>query len=124
MTALTKYTAIPSYITKDGSTIRELMHPDQHDSRHQSLAEAVVPPGSKTQLHRHQQTEEIYHITQGRGMMTLGDHVFAVEPGDTVVIVPNTPHCIENTAATDLHILCACSPAYSHDDTELLESES
>jgi hypothetical protein len=34
-------------------------------------------------------------------------------------ILPGTPHRIRNTGAIR-GILCACSPAYSHDDTELL----
>jgi len=111
--------AIP-YITKDGSEIRELLHPTQHAVAKQSLAEAVVPPGVTTLRHRHLMTEEIYHVTQGSGLMTLGDASFAVTVGDSVVIAPGMPHCIENTGTSPLHILCCCAPAYSHDDTELL----
>jgi mannose-6-phosphate isomerase-like protein (cupin superfamily) len=112
--------AMASYITKDGSIIRELLHPLSHGVVNQSLAEAVVQPGQTTTLHRHHQTEEIYHITQGSGLMTLGATQFEVGVGHSIVIAPGTPHCIENTGAVPLHILCACSPAYSHDDTELL----
>ena len=116
----TAYSSIEPYVTKDGSEIRELMHPSVHGNRNQSLAEATVPPGMKTALHRHRLTEEIYHITSGAGMMTLGGEQFAVVVGDTVCIAPGTPHCIKNTGEAPLRILCACSPAYSHDDTELL----
>lgn len=118
----TRYAEIPSYITKDGSQIRELMHPAQHGNRRQSLAEATVAPGARTQLHRHAQTEELYHVTAGCGLMTLGDTCFKVGAGDTVLIAPGTPHCIEATGLEPLRILCCCSPAYSHEDTELLES--
>lgn len=113
--------ALP-YMTKDGSEIRELLHPNQHAVRHQSLAEAVVPPGITTLRHRHALAEEIYHITQGCGLMTLGEEQFAVTVGDSIVIPPGTPHCIENTGKTALHILCCCAPAYSHEDTELLHA--
>lgn len=68
----TRYDDIPAYDTKDGSEIRELMHPDSHGNAAQSLAEAVVAPGATTHLHRHAQTEELYHITRGRGEMRLG----------------------------------------------------
>lgn len=114
------YAAVTAYITKDGSTIRELMHPSVHGNRQQSLAEAIVEPGASTVLHRHQRTEEIYHLTAGAGLMTLGAERFAVAAGDTICIAPGTPHCIENTGKEALKILCACSPAYAHDDTELL----
>ena len=58
----TRYADIPAYVTKDGSVIRELMHPQQHGGRAQSLAEATVPPGTRTLLHRHALTEELYHV--------------------------------------------------------------
>jgi mannose-6-phosphate isomerase-like protein (cupin superfamily) len=117
-----QYRAIEPYITKDGSQIRELMHPNVHGNRQQSLAEASVPPGARTALHLHRATEEIYHITQGAGLMRLGDETFAVAAGDTIAIAPGTPHCVNNTGTEPMKILCACSPAYSHDDTFLLDS--
>lgn len=119
---LQPYAAVSPYLTKDGSEIRELMHPNVHGNQAQSLAEATVPLGTRTHLHRHFKTEEIYHITEGSGLMTMGAEQFPVEPGDTVLIPPGTPHCIEALGAIPLRILCCCSPAYDHADTELLES--
>ena len=116
----TTYAAIPSHVTKDGSEIRELMHPAVHGNRHQSLAEATILPGASTQLHRHHVTEELYHVTAGRGRMTLGDAQFEIIAGDTVRIDPGTPHCVAALGPEPLRILCCCSPAYSHEDTELL----
>ena len=116
----TRYHDVPAYVTRDGSTIRELMHPALHGNRLQSLAEATVDAGSRTQLHRHALTEELYHVTAGSGIMTLGDSLLKVGVGDTVLIPPGTPHRIEATGAEPLRILCCCSPPYSHDDTELL----
>jgi len=115
------YRAIVPYTTKDGSEIRELMHPDRHGNIAQSLAEAIVPPGTTTLLHRHRQSEEIYSVTAGQGLLTLGDETLAVEAGDTVCIPPGTPHCIRNTGSQPLKILCCCAPPYSHEDTELLD---
>lgn len=120
MSKHTRYDTLPVYETKDGSFIRELMHPDQHASENQSLAEAVVPPGVITKLHKHGQSEELYFIIQGTAEMTLGDDIFTVAEGDTICIAPETPHCIKNTGTTDLKILCCCSPPYSHEDTVLL----
>jgi mannose-6-phosphate isomerase-like protein (cupin superfamily) len=115
---------VSPYTTRDGSEIRELMHPASHAVRNQSLAEATVAPGSATLLHRHRRTEEIYHITSGGGEMRLGDEVFAVQAGDTILIPPGTAHAIRNTRTTPLKILCACAPAYAHEDTELLREPS
>ena len=60
------------------------------------------------------------HITQGTGRMRLGAKFLDVGVGDTIVIEPGTAHCITNIGKEELKILCACSPAYSHDDTDLL----
>jgi len=109
------------YITLDGSQIRELMHPGRHGVRNQSLAEATVPAGATTHLHRHLRSEELYHVTAGEGWMTLGDERFALRPGDTVCIPPGTPHRLEAGGASALSVLCCCSPPYSHEDTVLLE---
>ena len=117
----TEYAAVPAFITKDGSEIRELMHPSAHPVRSQSLAEATVAPGQTTALHRHFRSEELYHITAGQGRMTLAEKQFDVRLGDTVCIPPGTPHCVANTGTAPLHILCCCAPPYAHDDTELLQ---
>lgn len=109
------------YITKDGSEIRELMHPAVHGNRNQSLAEARVPVGAKTHAHRHTVAEELYHITQGTGRLSLDDQQFDVAVGDTICINPGQAHCIENTGTEMLVFLCCCSPAYRHEDTTLLE---
>ncbi len=116
------YAAVSPYITKDGSEIRELMHPAVQGNRNQSLAEATLPAGTRTMLHRHLVTEEIYHITAGEGQMTLGAAPFKVGVGDTIGIAPGTAHCIEASTSGALVLLCCCSPAYSHTDTEILEN--
>lgn len=112
---------VPPSVTKDGSIIRELMHPALHGNRVQSLAEALVPPGAKTKLHRHHASEEIYCFTEGRGTMRLGEREFAVQAGDTICIPAGAPHCVMNTGEAVLRILCACAPPYAHDDTEILD---
>lgn len=122
MTLKTSRDEISPYITKDGSEIRELLHPAHHGARNQSLAEALVPAGCTTLLHWHEITEEIYHVTRGTGIMTLGSNRFPIGPGDSVLIPPGTPHCVTNAGETELLILCCCAPAYAHDDTVLLDT--
>ncbi len=118
----TRYAAIRPYVTRDGSLIRELLHPDTHGNARQSLAEAEVEPGAGTQLHFHTHSEELYHIVAGQGLMQLGTEQFAVSVGDTVCIPPGTAHCITNTSTTALRILCCCAPPYAHDDTVLVQT--
>lgn len=120
MSVKTALADITPYLTRDGSEIRELLHPDRGESSNQSLAEAVVLPGAVTLLHLHRASEEIYHVTRGEGKMTLGNEIFTLAVGDSILIPPGTPHRVENTGRAPLHILCCCAPAYAHADTELL----
>ena len=117
---LSSYNHVTPFITKDGSVIRELMHPAVHGNHQQSLAEAVIPAGSATLLHRHHHSEEIYHFTAGTGYMRMGDDEFRVTTGDTVCIPPGTPHALINRGDEELRLLCCSSPPYSDEDTELL----
>jgi mannose-6-phosphate isomerase-like protein (cupin superfamily) len=120
MPQVSAYSDAEPYVTKDGSLVRELMHPARHESRAQSLAEAVVPAGGETTLHLHRTSEELYYVTRGAGIMTRGTETFDIRRGDTICIPPGTPHRVRNSGSEPLVILCACAPAYSHDDTELV----
>jgi mannose-6-phosphate isomerase-like protein (cupin superfamily) len=119
---LSKLADVSAYITRDGSSIRELMHPAVQGNSKQSLAEASVPVGGATLLHRHSESEELYHVIGGSGRMTLGDEEFSIAPGDTILIPPGIAHCLRNTGDEPLRLLCCCAPAYRHEDTEILVS--
>jgi mannose-6-phosphate isomerase-like protein (cupin superfamily) len=110
-----------SFITADGSSIRELAGIPSGNSAHQSLAEAVVPAGGATIAHLHRRSEEIYLFTGGSGRMRLGDDQLPVRAGDCVVIAPGVPHKLWADREAALVLLCCCAPAYSHADTVLLE---
>ncbi len=116
---LSRYDSIKAYITKDGSEIRELIHPKIHGNKNVSVAEAIVKAGTKTHDHYHEQSEEIYTIVAGRGVMTRDSEEFAVERGMSVVIMPGQVHSVENKGPDDLVIVCVCAPAYGHEDTIL-----
>ncbi len=108
---------LKSFITADGSSIRELAGPAWTRVRNQSLAEATVQPGGETAEHYHPNTEELYYFVAGAGRMRLGQDEAQVVAGDCVVIPPGTPHKLFNEGAGPLVLLCCCAPAYSDDDT-------
>ena len=110
-----------AFITADGSSIRELAGIPSGNTRNQSLAEAVVPPGSSTIAHLHRLSEEIYLFTAGSGRMRLGDRERSVRAGDCVVIPPGSPHKLWADEREPLVLLCCCAPPYSDADTVLLE---
>ena len=109
------------FTTLDGSTIREVVHPSWTPARNQSLAEATVPRGGATTAHFHREAEELYFFTAGRGRLRVGDLERDVAPGDCAVIPPGSVHKLWNIGEDDLVLLCCCAPAYSHEDTVLVE---
>ena len=109
---VTSVNTVESFVTKDGSFIREL-----HHSEAQSLAEATLEPDQATERHYHARTEEIYLVTKGSGSLEVDGETRTVRPGDAVLIPPGAWHTLENDGTSELLILCMCSPPYSDEDT-------
>ena len=118
---ITNLEAVPSFVTKDGSEIRELLAHRNSVIRNQSLAEARICPGLATQEHYHRVTEEIYYITHGQGRMRIENEIREVKIGDAIAIPPGKRHKIWNTGTETLRLLCCCAPAYEHEDTVITE---
>ena len=119
---ITNLNTVPSFITKEGSEIRELLAHRNSVIRNQSLAEARVPVGASTQEHYHVRTEEIYFLTHGTGRIRVEAETRDVRVGDAIAISPGSKHKLWNTGAETLRLLCCCAPAYEHDDTVVTES--
>ena len=114
--------SLPSYQTKDTSTICEIAHPSSSDARNQSLAEATLAPGRATLAHFHAKSEEIYYILRGRGEVAVGEARSTCEAGTAIVIAPGQKHQIRCVGEEELVFLCACAPPYSHEDTTECEA--
>lgn len=105
------------YVTKDGSTIRELVHPARWPGLGMSLAEAVVEAGGSTLRHVHTSFDEIYYCLEGTGVLYVDDAPGSFEPGDYRLIARGSSHYL--TATTKLRLLCVCCPGYTHEATVL-----
>ncbi len=103
---------VEAFVTKDGSTIREL-----HHTAAQSLAEATLEPGQATLRHYHRASEEIYVVVKGSGTLEVDGEARRVRPGEAILIPPGSWHTLENDGTSELRILCCCAPPYSHEDT-------
>ena len=121
---LIKYDRQNAYVTKDGSEIVELVHPNLGFPADVSVAQARLLPGGETINHSHKTSREIYYVAQGYGIIHLDGRQNAIGPGDAVDMLPGTVHKLENNGQVDLIILCVCLPPYSHEDTELGEPET
>ena len=81
-----------SFITKDGSAIRSILDRTNAPVQKQSLAEARVPAGSRTERHYHKVAEELYFILEGAGEIELDGERRMVGPGDAILIPPGVWH--------------------------------
>jgi mannose-6-phosphate isomerase-like protein (cupin superfamily) len=118
---VTSYEQIEPFVTLDGSEIREWAGPVSAPARNQSLAEATVPVGGATTEHLHRRSEELYLVTAGRGRLVLDGEERIIAEGDCALIAPGARHKLFNVGEEPLRIVCACAPAYSDEDTVLLE---
>jgi len=112
---------VPSFITRDGSEIRELLAHRNSAIRNQSLAEARLDVGASTQEHYHPKAEEIYYLTHGTGRMRIEGELRDVKAGDAIAIPPGKRHKLWNTGKETLRLLCCCAPAYEDSDTVITE---
>jgi mannose-6-phosphate isomerase-like protein (cupin superfamily) len=115
------YAQIEPFVTLDGSEIREWAGRVSAPAENQSLAEATIPVGGASTEHYHRLTEELYLVTAGQGRLILEGEEQLIGEGDCALIPPGARHKVFNVGKVPLRIVCACSPAYSHEDTHLTE---
>lgn len=102
--------------TPHGSEIRPLVDRTTSEIKLCSLAEEVLPVGTKVGRHYHLKTEEVYYILHGSGEMTVNSETRAVGSGDAIFIPRNATHTLENTGTEPMTLLLVCGPAYSLED--------
>lgn len=102
--------------TPHGSEIRPLIDRTTSAITQCSLAEETLPPGCAVTPHRHNQLEEVYYITEGRGVMTVGDEEREVAAGDAVYIPRGHRHTLRNTGSEPIKIILVCGPAFFYED--------
>jgi mannose-6-phosphate isomerase-like protein (cupin superfamily) len=115
------YAQIEPFITLDGSEIREWAGRVSAPAQNQSLAEATIPVGGATSEHYHVLTEELYLVTAGEGRLIIDGEERLIGEGDCALIPPGARHKLFNVGDGPLRIVCACSPAYSDEDTCITE---
>lgn len=115
--------ATPEYYFEERCHISEWWNsPTDRDA---SIVTARVPPGVTTRLHRLKGTTERYVILEGEGRVEVGELVpETVTRGDVVIIPPGTPQRITNTGGSNLSFLAICTPRFTPDIYEDIESDA
>lgn len=89
--------------------IQEMCHTD-------NMSLAYVTVTGKSKPHMHKNTEEIYFIIKGEGILTIDGEKRKVEKDDAIAIPKNKFHSIEKTSAESLELLAITNPRYNPDD--------
>jgi mannose-6-phosphate isomerase-like protein (cupin superfamily) len=80
---------------------------DRADSQTSEVFVVVLEPGEAPPLHKHDDTEQIFYVLEGEGVLRIGavqtEH--AVRSQDVVRIPPGTLHSIRCTGAKPLRYL-------------------
>ncbi len=74
----------------DGGSFR-LVQRDQLGLGDIAIGVSNNPPGIDGFMHRHS-CGEVFVVYEGRGVYTVGDTEIVAEPGDMVIVLPNTWH--------------------------------
>src|SRR3990170_3921988 len=90
----------------------------QFGARNLSITWVDCPPGSQQALHSHAESEQVYVIVRGIGVMRVEDEEREVQAGSCVFIPPGAAHAIRNTGRELLAFVSATSPPF---DPEALE---
>lgn len=59
------------------------------------------PPGSKHELHRHPNAEEVEYLVSGSGIAYVGDDAVRLGPGEAVFVPQNAYHGFENDSGEE-----------------------
>jgi quercetin dioxygenase-like cupin family protein len=98
-------------VAGDGIRTRVLVEPGDFGTDAFSLAEVQIDPGAGTGWHRHQRSEHVIVVLEGRGTVRVGSLEEILEPLKGVRVEMGLPHAITNTGRTTLRYYVCSTPA-------------
>jgi quercetin dioxygenase-like cupin family protein len=80
------------------------------DTRHTSMFDCTLPPGSSVGLHVHRVHEEAFYMLEGECELQVGSQLVRARPGTFAFVPPGVPHNIANTSDKPARMLLTVSP--------------
>jgi len=74
------------------------------------LLEVSLAPGIGVPRHTHTREDETYYVTSGELEVIVGDQIFVLKAGDTLMAPRDIPHQLRNSGSTTNHYLLVFSP--------------
>ena len=75
------------------------------------LIEASLASGMGVPRHTHTREDEVYYVLSGELEVIVGDEVFILREGDTLIAPRDIPHQLRNSGNTENHYLLMFSPS-------------
>jgi quercetin dioxygenase-like cupin family protein len=75
------------------------------------LLEMALAPGIKVPRHTHTREDEVYFVLAGELEVIVGDEMFILRAGDTLMAPRNIPHQLRNSGDVENHYLLVFSPS-------------
>ena len=96
--------------------VRWLVTKDTVGASNTVFGVTYFPPGSKHELHRHPNAEEVEYLISGSGVAYVDDDAVEMVPGDAVFVPRNAYHGFENTTDDQAVMAWCYSGAASLDE--------
>ena len=71
----------------------------------------LVPGGQRGRLHHHSQSDNVYIVRRGEGVLTAGDETYTIRPDQVIYIPAGMAHALSNLSDDVLEILEIYAPA-------------
>src|SRR3990172_11635391 len=100
MVGVVRMEEVPSWLapTRDRRRFQIFVDREHIGSRNLAAGLVVLPPAQgQPSSSRHEDTEEVYYVVRGRGLIELGEESFEVEKGTVIYVPPATDHRMVNT---------------------------
>ncbi len=118
MVILNKTTA-PRYKRPEGIVSYLLASARTSKSLHLTTTLVELAPSGEQRVHNHA-PEQVYFILEGSGVMTVGDDVQEVRPGDCIFIPSGARHGLRNPGTSVLRYFSAAAPGFTGEELRTL----
>ncbi|HEY4281091.1 MAG TPA: cupin domain-containing protein [Conexibacter sp.] len=92
----------PGWIDMD---VRWMATRDNVGAEQGVLGVTYFPPGSRHEIHRHENCEEVEYLVSGEGVARVGDADVMMRAGDAVFVPKNDYHGFRNTSETETAVM-------------------
>ena len=104
------------FVAPDKAVAKEFMSPRVSGLKNMSIAQITIPAGVEVTKHYHLESEEVYHIVSGAGIMHLDGKESPITVGQAVAIKVGQWHSIRNESDKPLVMIVTCSPPWKPED--------